>query len=223
MTESSKDLLAITEHYLDLSRRLEKVYVYASMKNDQDTTVAKYQEYQAKATALYAKYSEVFAFYEPELMQLSAEDFAAFVAETPALSAYAHFFEQLFKRQAHVLSQKEEELLAGAHEIFGAAGETFEILDNADIVFPVVLDDEGNEVQLTHGNFISLLESKIATSEKQLMKRCMPLTNNSSILTLRHCRQMLRFIITMRVFTTSSQHVRQHFLLTSFQKQFMIH
>lgn len=160
LTESSKDLLAITEHYLDLSRRLEKVYVYASMKNDQDTTVAKYQEYQAKATALYAKYSEVFAFYEPELMQLSAEDFAAFVAETPVLSAYAHFFEQLFKRQAHVLSQKEEELLAGAHEIFGAAGETFEILDNADIVFPVVLDDEGKEVQLTHGNFISLLESK---------------------------------------------------------------
>lgn len=160
LTQSSKNLLTITEHYLDLSRRLEKVYVYASMKNDQDTTVAKYQEYQAKATALYAKYSEVFAFYEPELMQLSAEDFAAFVAETPALSAYAHFFEQLFKRQAHVLSQKEEELLAGAHEIFGAAGETFEILDNADIVFPVVLDDEGNEVQLTHGNFISLLESK---------------------------------------------------------------
>ena len=160
LTQSSKNLLTITEHYLDLSRRLEKVYVYASMKNDQDTTVAKYQEYQAKATALYAKYSEVFAFYEPELMQLSAGDFAAFVAETPALSAYAHFFEQLFKRQAHVLSQKEEELLAGAHEIFGAAGETFEILDNADIVFPVVLDDEGNEVQLTHGNFISLLESK---------------------------------------------------------------
>lgn len=160
LTQSSKNLLTMTEHYLDLSRRLEKVYVYASMKNDQDTTVAKYQEYQAKATALYAKYSEVFAFYEPELMKLSAEDFAAFVAETPALSAYTHFFEQLFKRQAHVLSQKEEELLAGAHEIFGAAGETFEILDNADIVFPEVLDDEGNEVQLTHGNFISLLESK---------------------------------------------------------------
>lgn len=87
LTQSSKNLLTMTEHYLDLSRRLEKVYVYASMKNDQDTTVAKYQEYQAKATALYAKYSEVFAFYEPELMKLSAEDFAAFVAETPALSA----------------------------------------------------------------------------------------------------------------------------------------
>lgn len=160
LTASSNDLLAITESYLALSRRLEKLYVYASMKNDQDTTVAKYQEYQAKATAIYAKFSEIFAFYEPELMQLSKEAFEDFVVETPALSAYAHFFEQLFKRQPHVLSQAEEELLAGAQEIFGAAGETFGILDNADIIFPIVLDDEGKEIQLTHGNFISLLESK---------------------------------------------------------------
>lgn len=160
LTASSNDLLAITESYLALSRRLEKFYVYASMKNDQDTTVAKYQEYQAKATAIYAKFSEIFAFYEPELMQLSKEAFEDFVAETPALSAYAHFFEQLFKRQPHVLSQAEEELLAGAQEIFGAAGETFGLLDNADIIFPIVPDDEGKEIQLTHGNFISLLESK---------------------------------------------------------------
>lgn len=160
LTASSNDLLAITESYLALSRRLEKLYVYASMKNDQDTTVAKYQEYQAKATTIYAKFSEIFAFYEPELMQLSKEAFEDFVAETPALSAYAHFFEQVFKRQPHVLSQAEEELLAGVQEIFGAAGETFGLLDNADIIFPIVLDDEGKEIQLTHGNFISLLESK---------------------------------------------------------------
>lgn len=167
LTTSSNDLLAITESYLALSRRLEKLYVYASMKNDQDTTVAKYQEYQAKATAIYAKFSEIFAFYEPELMQLPKETYENFVAETPALSAYAHFFEQLFKRQPHVLSQAEEELLAGAQEIFGAAGETFGLLDNADIIFPNVLDDEGKEIQLTHGNFISLLESKNRAVRKE--------------------------------------------------------
>lgn len=160
LVSSGQNLLEITEAYLDLSRRLEKFYVYASMKNDQDTTVAKYQEYEAKATALYAKFSEVFAFYEPEFMTLSGQDYEAFVAEVPALSAYAHFFEQLLKRQDHVLSQAEEELLAGAQEIFGAASETFSILDNADIVFPFVTNENGEEVQLTHGNFISLMESK---------------------------------------------------------------
>lgn len=165
--ETSEGLLSVTESYLALSRRVEKLYVYASMKNDQDTTVAKYQEYQSKATAIYAKLGEVFAFYEPELLQLSKETFDKFTKTTPELTAYSHFFEKLFKRQQHVLSQPEEELLAGAQEIFGAAGETFGILDNADIIFPVVSDDDGKEVQLTHGNFISLLESKNRDVRKQ--------------------------------------------------------
>ena len=63
--------------------------------------------------------------------------------------------------------QKEEELLAGAGEIFAAGGETFEILDNADIVFPTVHDDKGEEVQLTHGNYISLVESKDRAVRKE--------------------------------------------------------
>ncbi|AND79678.1 oligoendopeptidase F [Streptococcus pantholopis] len=167
LLESGQKLLEITEAQLALSRRVEKVYVYASMKNDQDTTVAKYQEFQAKATALYAQFSEAFAFYEPELLTLPQDDFAAFMAETPALSAYSHFFDNLFRRQPHVLSQAEEELLAGAQEIFGAAGETFEILDNADIVLPFVTNSDGQEVQLTHGNFISLMESKDRSVRKQ--------------------------------------------------------
>lgn len=160
LLDSSQSLLEITNSYMDLSRRLEKLYVYAHMKNDQDTTVAYYQELEAKANGLYSKYGQVFSFYEPEFMTLSKETYEAFLAETPALKAYAHYFERLFKRKAHVLSQAEEELLAGASEIFGAAGETFAILDNADIRFPYVTDDEGNEVELTHGNYISLLESK---------------------------------------------------------------
>ena len=167
LLDSGDKLLEITEMQLALSRRLEKVYVYASMKNDQDTTVAKYQEFQSKATALYAQFSEAFAFYEPELLSLSQEDFAVFLAETPALSAYSHFFDKLFKQQSHVLSQAEEELLAGAQEILGAAGETFEVLDNADIVLPVVTNEAGQEIQLTHGNFISLMEAKDRKIRKQ--------------------------------------------------------
>ncbi|MCS4487474.1 oligoendopeptidase F [Streptococcus sciuri] len=160
LLDSGQRLLDITESNLALSRRLEKVYVYASMKNDQDTTVAKYQEFQAKATALYAKFSEVFSFYEPEFMKLDEDTYAQFLKETPDLKRYSHFFEKLFKRQKHVLTQAEEELLAGASEIFNASSETFEILDNADIVFPFVKDEAGNAVQLSHGNFISLMESK---------------------------------------------------------------
>ncbi|WP_339366281.1 oligoendopeptidase F, partial [Streptococcus equi] len=160
LLDSSSSLLDITELHLELARRVEKVYVYASMKNDQDTTVAKYQEYQAKASGIYAKFSEAFSFYEPEFMALSQEAYQAFLAETPELTVYDHFFDKLFKTREHVLSQAEEELLAGAQEIFNGAEETFSILDNADIAFPIVTNDKGEEVELTHGNFISLMESK---------------------------------------------------------------
>ena len=160
LLDSAESLLDITERYLDLSRRLEKLYVYAHMKNDQDTRVAKYQEYYAKAMTLYSQLDQVFSFYEPEFMAITEEQYQNFLAEEPKLQPYKHFFDKLLQNKEHVLSQREEELLAGAGEIFGAASETFAILDNADIVFPFVKDEDGNEVQLSHGVYMRLVESK---------------------------------------------------------------
>ena len=160
LLDSAESLLNITERYLDLSRRLEKLYVYAHMKNDQDTRVAKYQEYYAKAMTLYSQLDQVCSFYEPEFMAITEEQYQNFLAEEPKLQPYKHFFDKLLQNKEHVLSRREEELLAGAGEIFGAASETFAILDNADIVFPFVKDEDGNEVQLSHGVYMRLVESK---------------------------------------------------------------
>ncbi|MDL2432613.1 oligoendopeptidase F [Streptococcus sp. SC1] len=160
LLDSADSLLTTTKIQLDLMRRIEKLYSYAHMKNDQDTRVAKYQEYQAKGMTLYSDFGQSFAFYEPEFMAITEEQYQAFLAEQPALQLYQHYFDKLLKKKAHILTQREEELLAGAGEIFGAAGETFAILDNADIVFPMVHDEDGNEVQLSHGNYITLVESK---------------------------------------------------------------
>ena len=160
LLDSAENLLTTTEIQLDLMRRIEKLYSYAHMKNDQDTRVAKYQEYQAKGMAIYSEFGQTFAFYEPEFMEITEDQYQAFLAEKPALQAYQHYFDKLLQKKAHILTQREEELLAGAGEIFGAAGETFAILDNADIVFPMIHNENGEEVQLTHGNYISLVESK---------------------------------------------------------------
>ena len=141
-------------------RRIEKLYSYAHMKNDQDTRVAKYQEYQAKGMAIYSEFGQAFAFYEPEFMAITEDQYQAFLSEKPELQIYQHYFDKLLQKKEHILTQREEELLAGAGEIFSAASETFAILDNADIVFPVVHNEAGEEVQLTHGNYISLVESK---------------------------------------------------------------
>ena len=182
LLDSAESLLNITECYLDLSRRLEKLYVYAHMKNDQDTRVAKYQEYYAKAMTLYSQLDQVFSFYEPEFMAITEEQYQNFLAEEPKLQPYKHFFDKLLQNKEHVLSQREEELLAGAGEIFGAASETFAILDNADIVFPFVKDEDGNEVQLSHGVYMRLVESKNREVVVVHMKHyTLPMSNTSTL------------------------------------------
>ncbi|MGT2907085.1 oligoendopeptidase F [Streptococcus dentiloxodontae] len=160
LLETAQTLLEATDLYMALIRRLEKIYVYASMKNDQDTTVALYQGYQAKAASLYSQFNENFAFFEPEFMALDAEKLAELTAQEPRLKLYAHYYERLLAGKSHVLSQEAEELLAGAGEIFSSPSETFSMLDNADIAFPWVSDGQGEVIELTHGNFITFMESK---------------------------------------------------------------
>ena len=141
LLDSAKNLLEATELYMSLMRRLEKIYVYASMKNDQDTTVGLYQEYQAKASNLYSQLSEAFAYFEPEFMALDDKKLAEFKEQEPGLGLYDHYFERLLANKDHVLSQEAEELLAAAGDIFNGPTDTFNVLDNADILFPWVSDD----------------------------------------------------------------------------------
>lgn len=159
LLDSAQNLLEITELQLSLMRRLEKLYVYASMKQDEDTRVSAYQELYSQINGLYARFGQTFAFYEPEFMAVTREQLESYMAEEPGLNLYRHYFDRLLFQKEHVLSPKEEALLAGASEIFGSASEMFEILDNADIVLPFIEDENGDAVQLTHGNYIHFMES----------------------------------------------------------------
>ena len=113
LLDSAESLLTTTEIQLDLMRRIEKLYSYAHMKNDQDTRVAKYQEYQAKGMAIYSEFGQAFAFYEPEFMAITEDQYQAFLTEKPELQIYQHYFDKLLQKKEHILTQREEELLAG--------------------------------------------------------------------------------------------------------------
>ncbi|HEM2634662.1 TPA: oligoendopeptidase F [Streptococcus suis] len=160
LLDSAKSLLEISETQLGLMRRIEKLYVYASMKNDQDTREGKYQEFQAKAMGLYAAFSQAFASYEPEFMAITEEKLEAFKVEEPALVQYSHQFEKLLAAKDHVLSQEVEEVLAATSEIFESPAETFSVLDNASLRFPEIADEDDHLVPLSHGNYIHFMESK---------------------------------------------------------------
>ena len=92
LLDSADSLLEITEFSLEMERQMEKLYVYAHMKNDQDTREAKYQEYHAKAMTLYSQLDQAFSFYEPEFMEISEEQYADFFRSSAKIAGLSTLF-----------------------------------------------------------------------------------------------------------------------------------
>lgn len=165
--ESASQLVATIEQSLATFRQLETVYVYASMKNDQDTTNAIYQGYQAQVDALAAEVSAAAAFLEPAILAIPEAQLMDWIANTPSLATYEHFIQTITDSRSHVLSGQEEALLAAAGDIFGAASQTFSVLDNSDLQFPKVTDENGQTLQLSDGVYSQLLQSTNKTVRQE--------------------------------------------------------
>ena len=158
-TTSGTDLYNALQYGLGVMRDLEKLYVYASMKSDQDTANAYYQGLSNRAEALAARVSAAIAFFDPAVLSLSEAELTAFFEAEPKLGAYKHYFESILTQQGHVLTPDQEALLAAAGDVFGASERTFGVLDNADIKFEAVANEDGELETLSNGVYSRLLES----------------------------------------------------------------
>lgn len=159
LDQGASQFLDAIEFVLSVYRQTEIIYVYAHLKNDQDTGNTEYQALYARASSLFSKVSEAVSWFEPEILQLSDERIWQYFKEEPKLEVYRHYIQQIVDNRAHVLSADQESLLAGAGEIFEASSYTFAVLNNADLVFPTIEGENGEKVQLSHGVYGQLLES----------------------------------------------------------------
>ncbi|WP_203642142.1 oligoendopeptidase F [Levilactobacillus andaensis] len=167
LAKSGQDLYQVTVTVFDLNRKLERAYVYASLKNDQDTGDANAQALSGQADNLIATVSSATSWFEPEVLALPEADLQALIDAEPKLAAYQHYFDVLGQQRDHTLSAAEEKLLAGASDIFAASSKTYSVLSDADLKFPVVQDEEGNDVQLSEGLYGVLLQSTMPSVRKQ--------------------------------------------------------
>lgn len=159
--ESAESLLAALRTRDELSQLLEQVVIFANMKEDEDTTNSKYQALASRGTALYAKVSAATAFMTPEILAIPTEKITGWLESDPSLAAYRHELEDTIREKDHVRSPEVEELLAQAAEVGGAPQDIFGKLNHADMKFPRIKDEEGNEVELTHGRYLRFLESPV--------------------------------------------------------------
>jgi oligoendopeptidase F len=157
---SSTKLLECLEFSDGMLRLNDKVFVYARMKRDEDNANAVYQSLTDRAMALSTEVYAAISFIIPEIIAIGEETLKAFMEENKALKIYRHFFNENLRQKEHILSDKEEQILALSSELAHTPADIFNMFNNADIKFPFIKDENGEEVELTKGRYIRFLESR---------------------------------------------------------------
>ena len=156
--QSAAALADALEAIFAASIQVERVYTYAHLMYDQDSTNSHSQVMNGRALQLYSAFSQAVAFFDPELLAIDEAVLANYM-EDARLQGYRHYVDNITRARAHTLSDKEEMILAQMGELFKAPYQTFSLLDNADFVFPTIKDENGKDVQITHSVYGRLLES----------------------------------------------------------------
>ena len=158
--ESASTLLAALLSISKVSLLVERLYVYARMRRDEDNANTLYQGMTDRAGAISVRLGSALAYFDPEILAIDPARLEEFFTQELALGLYRHNIDQITRRRAHTLSAAEEKLLAMAGEPLEGAQTIFTMLNNADMKFPTIQDENGDDVQITHGRFIPLLESR---------------------------------------------------------------
>jgi len=137
----------------------DNLYIYAYLKLDEDNRVSLYQEMGGRISQLWSRVSQAMSYIEPELLELGADRIESYLAEEPELGIYAHYLKDLQRQKEHILSDKEEALLALAGPATSAAGRIFGMINDADIKYGSILDANGEEYALTKQRYYKILES----------------------------------------------------------------
>ncbi len=157
--ESAQTLYEALQEQDELTMRVSKLYTYAHMRYDQDTTNSFYQGLNDRIKTLYTQIASALSYVTPEILSIEESKIKQYMAEHKELKLYAHALDEITRERPHILSESEEALLAQASEVLGSSSNTFGMLNNADLEFPSIKDENGEEVEITHGRYIRFLES----------------------------------------------------------------
>lgn len=165
--ESADTLYAFLKKNDELDALVEDVYCYASLNHDTDTADSKYQAMYVRVSKALTELSAKLSFTDAEMVAVPEETYEKFYAQKPELEEYKLMITRMLRQKAHVLSPECEQILAAAGDMAGVPRDAFSMLNNADLKFPIIKGENGEEIRITHGNYIRLLESKNREVRKQ--------------------------------------------------------
>lgn len=158
--QSADTLLHCLKLNDDLMSLNDKVFVYARMRRDENNGEPVYQALADRASTLSMEVYAAISFVVPEIISIPEDVLKGFIDSNKELQLYRQSIDELLRQKKHILSEREEEILALADEVAEAPGNIFTMLNNADIKFPFIKDENGEEVEVTKGRYIKFLESK---------------------------------------------------------------
>ncbi|MDR1604685.1 MAG: oligoendopeptidase F [Gracilibacteraceae bacterium] len=158
LTESPQNLRDCLLWADKLDSNLEELYTYARMKRDEDNREAFYQGLTGRAMTLAVRAGGVVSFVEPELLA-AEDDVLAALSASPLLADFARLLDEIIRRKPHVLSPAEEKLLAESGEMAQGPSTVFSMLNDADIKFGAIEDEDGQKAELTKASYSRFLES----------------------------------------------------------------
>lgn len=173
MDESPKKLLSLLEYDTEISKKLEKIYVYANQKSHEDMGESKYQDMAGRAQNLMVKYQMQSAPVTPAIMKIGRKKISEYTEadnNPNGLPLYKRYFELIFRKEEHILDADKEELLAGVNDLSETPSDIFAMFNNADIRFDDITDKNDESHQLTHGKYTAYLRSKDRTLRENAFK-----------------------------------------------------
>jgi len=153
LASSPQELLTALDTLYRINKEFARLYVYAGLKSDQDTRVAKYQAMQKEMAQLGTGINGASAYFEPEILASDRAKIQQFLAQEPKLAVYRVYLDDILRRQAHTLTEPEEKLLANAGLMADAPADTFGIFADADFPYPSVTLSTGETVKLDKSAF----------------------------------------------------------------------
>ena len=168
--ESAKVLKEFIYFHLSIHRRLDRLYTYAHLRSDQDKSNQLYLGFLQRANYLVTRAGEVASFMQPEIQAIPDNVIHRFIKDA-TLKPYRFYLEKILRHRPHTLEASEEKILAMSREVTQAPYQVFSQLDNVDLKFGTISDENDQEKELSHGNFITFLTSSERRVRRQAFAR----------------------------------------------------
>lgn len=169
VSKNKETLLEYFKFNDEINLLAERLYVYSNQKYHEDMANAKYQAYSGKAQKLVVDIGSAEAFFEPEILEMDENVLKEWIS-AEEFRDYRRTISEILRGKAHTLDKKTEEILAKSRQMANAADNIYSMYNGADIDFPTVTDKDGNEIKITHGNFVPILSGTDRELRKNAFK-----------------------------------------------------